>query len=414
MIPFLKNLFGASNRYKNHSEAIIVSCFYNPQNSQYRLRAFHEYYKSIKHMNHLIVECVIGGASPQLDGIAHITVSTETLLWHKECLLNEAIRDLPSSYKYIFWIDADVLFTNKNWLVDSVAKMKAGANVVQPFEYCVHLERDEHTPDFDYQSAKQYADIPTKRNKMMWRSFAYNYEQKRLEATSTNYDLHGHVGFAWGAKREILNAVPLYDKALVGGADHIIAHAAAGQVPHKCITHHFKENIDEIIEWSSRFSRVVQGRLAAAPGDLFHIWHGDVSKREYGTRIKAFGQMTNRINKKDENGLYVCDDVDTTNFIDDYFQRREVSILEEGFKGFGGGSGGGGGAGGDWSSDPKTELQNDREGDGIVLGVVTALDNMDTNHDGHIDSQDVQTDASLEGGDIQGAIDSNEYGSTFS
>jgi hypothetical protein len=42
--------------------------------------------------------------------------------------------------------------------------------------------------------------------------------------------------------------MPLYDRALIGGADHIIAHAAAGQIPHSCITKSFTDNLDEVLK----------------------------------------------------------------------------------------------------------------------------------------------------------------------
>ena len=45
-------------------------------------------------------------------------------------------------------------------------------------------------------------------------------------AESLWFDIHGHTGFAWGARREVLDQVPLFDRAIVGTADHIIAHAS--------------------------------------------------------------------------------------------------------------------------------------------------------------------------------------------
>ena len=62
---FFKNFF-AIDKYKNHPEAIVISCFYNPQNSPYRTEAFNLFYDKIKHVNHQIVECVIGNSNPQL------------------------------------------------------------------------------------------------------------------------------------------------------------------------------------------------------------------------------------------------------------------------------------------------------------------------------------------------------------
>ena len=90
MFDLIKNKTVFANKYHTHSEAMIVSCFFNPQNSPYRIKAFKMWYESIKHLNHSIIECVIGDAQPQLEESENIKrVYTENLLWHKEALLNK-------------------------------------------------------------------------------------------------------------------------------------------------------------------------------------------------------------------------------------------------------------------------------------------------------------------------------------
>ena len=139
IFDYLKNITVNNNRYRTNSEAVIISCFFNPQNSYYRLKAFDTWYKSIKHLNHRIIECVIGDAQPQL-GIyndPNITVvHTKNLLWHKETLLNKIVSDLPKKFKYVFWVDTDVMFSNLDWLVQGGEKLNTN-NIIQPFEYCV-------------------------------------------------------------------------------------------------------------------------------------------------------------------------------------------------------------------------------------------------------------------------------------
>jgi hypothetical protein len=125
VLDFFKNTFLYSDKYKTHSEAVIIACYYNPTHNPYRLKAFNEFYESIKHLNHRIVECVIGDAKPELPETEFITkVSTNTTLWHKESLLNGIIAKLPAEFKYVFWIDADVIFTNQNWMQDAVTELQ--------------------------------------------------------------------------------------------------------------------------------------------------------------------------------------------------------------------------------------------------------------------------------------------------
>lgn len=325
IIDFIKNRTIYRNKYKTHSEAVIVSCFFNPTNSPYRIKAFNKFRESIDHLNHRIIECVIGDAKPQLSGKNIQHVYTKDLLWHKESLLNKAIAELPKKYKYVFWVDADVIFTNKNWLVDG-AKVLNKNNIVQPFEYCVHLDKNQTKPTFNLRLEKEVmANSPEKRHPKLWQSFCANYSiNGYLASGDENYDIHGHVGFAWGARREVLDTMPLYDRALIGGADHIIAHAAAGHIKHKCIQKSFTDNLDEVNDWSQKFYKLINGKIGYVKGDLFHIWHGDIEKRQYLKRIQDFTSKTKKITKKDENGLYINEDTEAKEYMEKYFEHREV------------------------------------------------------------------------------------------
>ncbi len=326
MFDFIKNRTIYLNKYRTHSEAVIISCFYNPENSAYRLKAFETFYKSIKHLNHRIVECVIGEGKAQLGHIKGVeTVYTENLLFHKEALLNKAISQLPAKFKYVFWIDADVIFTNKNWLVDGVGALKH-YTIIQPFEYCVHLEKDETSPSAVVKSVLETRpSLPNKHHNRVWKSFCSNYQTARYHKDE-NYNNHGHVGFAWGAQRSLLDRVPLYDKALIGGADHIIAHAAANQIIHPCIAKSFTENLDEIRDWSELFALNVLEQIGYVKGNLYHIWHGDILKRQYLKRIQDFSPQINTIVEKDQNGLYVTNKPDDAKLKEYYRQREDTSV----------------------------------------------------------------------------------------
>ena len=317
ILDFFKNNFLYGNKYKTHSEAVIIACYYNPTHNPYRLKAFNEFYNSIKHLNHRIVECVIGDATPELPQNEFITrVSTNTTLWHKESLLNGIIAKLPAEFKYVFWIDADVIFTNQNWMQDAVVELQKN-NIIQLFEYCVHLEKDMLRPDFNLDRAKLTCGTAD-RHPSVWRSFGANHVDGK--SGLDNYDKHGHVGFAWGAKRYLLDAMPLYDKALIGGADHIMAHAAVGQIGHSCIMKSFTDDIDAVNKWSETFYKIMQGKLGFVKGDLYHIWHGALENRQYLKRIQDFTSTAKEITEKDENGLFVTKNDE---YVKQYMAHRE-------------------------------------------------------------------------------------------
>jgi hypothetical protein len=195
---------------------------------------------------------------------------------------------------------------------------------LQPFEYCVHLEQDEVKPYFDVDELKPLASSVDQRPRTLWRSFCANWATNRRLAESTNYNVHGHVGFAWGARRQLLKLVPLYDRALIGGADHIIAHAAAGQIPSECIRKAFRDDIEEVEQWSRRFFGVVSGQIGFVPGNLYHLWHGDIDRRQYLKRIQDFTLPAREIKEKDARGLYV-NRGSSRKYVTSYFRQREVA-----------------------------------------------------------------------------------------
>jgi hypothetical protein len=310
------------SRYLVHDEAIIISCFYNPTRSAYRLKVFNQFYKTIKHMPHAIVECVCDASSPfELPDSPSIDrIRTSSVLWHKEALLNRIVSRLPKKYKYVFWVDADVLFTNKQWIVDGVEALNRN-KIIQPFEYCVHLDRDEVKPSFNLDAELPLAGSKYCRHPQVWRSFASNTD--RSAQRDNNYDVHGHVGFAWGIRREILDRIPLYDHALVGGADHIIAHAAMGHIGCECIRKSFTEDIKSISAWSRKFFAEIGGNMGFVPGNLYHLWHGDLKKRQYLRRVKEFTRPSKQIRQKDANGLYVASPVHS-GYVQDYLFHRDT------------------------------------------------------------------------------------------
>lgn len=369
------NLFDKffKRRYKRHPQAMVISCYFNPTKSRYRKKVFDQYYETIKHLDHRIIECIIGDGESELPQVSNLEiVRTTNVLWHKETLLNKLIFDIPETYYYVFWVDADVIFTNMNWLVDGCKELER-RSVIQPFEYCVHLDKDEIQPK---QSIKNLLDInfprlePKQASKYkVWRSFGVN--QFANVNKSNDYDIHGHVGFAWGARLDFLKSINgLYDKGLVGGADHIMAHAFAGEIPCECIEKSFGDQ-EDLLNWSKNAYREM-GFLGIGyvPGNLYHLWHGDIEKRQYLKRIQEFTSKAQNIKHRDDNGLFITDD---DSYVRNYFQFREFSDVlidtvnsdnlfsESTFEPsidpgtFDGGQFGGSGAGADWDDNIVTE-----------------------------------------------------------
>lgn len=284
--------------YKNHPEAFIISCYFNTGNYASRRKNFDVFYEQLKlsNVNYLIAECAFGDESFELPDDKNILrFRGKHKLWQKERLLNLLIKKLPTSCKYVFWLDADVMLTNENWIAEAVETLQNN-KICQPFSLAVRLEKDEIEPDFNVQGSKILVDYPSNNQKTqtkLWRSFAYNYLRNHHLSESLMFDVHGHTGFAWGATRELLEQNPLFDKAIVGTADHIIAHASVGQIPHHCLEKAFtnQKKLSKIYQWSLEFNKLTQNRLSFVEGELWHLWHGELQDRQYLQRTQDFSEL---------------------------------------------------------------------------------------------------------------------------
>jgi hypothetical protein len=133
--------------YRSHDDAVIIASYFNPSNSEYRRKAFLKFHESIKNCNYRLIEAGFNDQKfllPEGPYVKH--VRTSILLWHKESLLNIVIRSLPSHFKYVFWLDGDISFTNRNWIIESVEKLQSNFAILQPFEYVIHLDQNEIYP----------------------------------------------------------------------------------------------------------------------------------------------------------------------------------------------------------------------------------------------------------------------------
>lgn len=174
--------------YTTSPEAVIITCYFNPTHSDYRKKLFFEFYDTIKNCHHRIIECVFGDEEDftlPTDNPNIEQIRTDILLWHKEALLNVIIKKLPKQFKYVFWLDCDLIFTNKNWIVESVERLSCTnkdnlCNIIQPFEFAYHLEKDEFQPNDATRAQQNYSAFPMnpRTQRRVWKSFASNYEKQ--------------------------------------------------------------------------------------------------------------------------------------------------------------------------------------------------------------------------------------------
>lgn len=257
--------------YRYAAGLAVVTAYYNPAGFRSRRRNYACFAKALKQSGIplVTVECAFGDQPYDLpESVDVVRVRSKSVLWQKERLLNLAIRWLPPTCRYVAWLDSDLLFTNQNWARDTVDLLQE-VELVQVFETCNRLPQDT---DVGGQRCRSFASVVT---------------ENPAALQAERFEEHGHTGYGWAASRALLETHGLYEHAIAGSADHYMAHAALGDLDSACIERMMRGSallVEHFRDWAKPFHGSVRGRLRAVPGEVLHLWHGDLENRRYFLR----------------------------------------------------------------------------------------------------------------------------------
>ena len=246
----------------------VVTAVANPLRWASRTRLYRDFERHMldSGVRLTVVECAHGDRPHELAGAAnvrHVPVRARSLVWTKENLLNIGIASLPVDWKYVAWIDADVLFRRPDWAVETVEALQLH-DVVQPWSDCYDLgPRGEHMA--------------------VHRSFCR--VRRDGGQVGGGYGVFAHPGYAWAATRQALEHLGgLIETAALGAADHHMALALTGQVELSLpggITEAYRRPLRR---WQLRAMRHIAGNIGCIDGTIEHAWHGAKSRRRYVER----------------------------------------------------------------------------------------------------------------------------------
>jgi hypothetical protein len=262
-------------RYVAAPDVGLVAAYFNPGRYRSRLRNFQLFAAPLLESgaHFVVVECALPGQDFELgDFFRPIRTRSSSVLWHKERLLNLAIAHLPPRCTKVVWLDGDVLFENANWMPETSARLDRFA-VMQPFSRAVRLPLGR---------------IMDTGEATAWEGFAEVMGRIPEAVSSGDFAVHGHTGFAWGMRREILQRHGLYDACIAGGADHLMAHAFTGEWESACLDRMLGPPAPyraHAIGWCERIYEDVRARVGHVPGQLLHLWHGELPMRRYWQRL---------------------------------------------------------------------------------------------------------------------------------
>ena len=259
----------------------IVTSYFNPCGFRGRAENFERFAEPIRAAGipFVVVEATFGGGVTLPPEHHSLRVEARDLMWQKERLLDLGTGWLPPHCTKVAWLDADVLFEEEGWAV-ATSELLETAMVVQPFATAVRLSRGALEP---------------REGDEVFESFASVFVNRPEQLLHGKYDLHGHTGFAWAARRDLVARHGLYDACIGGSADHVMAHAFAGDSEtSRCITRMLGtggRHLAHFRRWNRRLGPEAGGRLTFTPGRLVHLWHGTIENRRYAQRNKELREL---------------------------------------------------------------------------------------------------------------------------
>lgn len=275
----IKPIYPAAT-YEPSEDICIITCYFNPRNYRTKLRNYNAFSRPFLNAGIALftIELAFDNNDFQLDASPTVLqIKGGDALWQKERLLNYLISQLPPKFEKVVWADADILFERADWL-QQTSKALDTYSIVQPFASSIRLPKNE---------------ICFSRYGERHKSFCAEFHASPNSHKSGIFELHGHTGYAWAARRNVLEACQLYDACLSGSGDHLMAHAFVGDFESGCVKKMVGKNryYAHFVQWGRNFFEHTKCNIGYVEGYLLHLWHGQTIDRHYHDRSKELIQM---------------------------------------------------------------------------------------------------------------------------
>jgi hypothetical protein len=320
------------------SSFYVIAVLSNPERYKKRVTLFREFMARMERYkaNLLVVELAYGDREYEVTDESnpfHIRIRSDTSLWHKENLINIGITRLPSNWKYVAWVDADIDFVRPDWIEETVHELQHHP-VVQMFEDAIDMGPDHQV----LTTSKSFAYCYRKNLTYNGKNATTSAKQEVPSGYYYSYPSHGkglywHPGYAWAATKDAINTLGgLFDLGIAGAGDHHMACCLIGKGAASVPSSVTKEYKRQVLHWEERAARLHKN-IGYVKGTIYHFWHGKKRDRHYKDRWQILTENKYDPVKhihKDWQGLLTLypGHEDLRDDMRDYFQSRNEDSID--------------------------------------------------------------------------------------
>lgn len=265
-----------------------VTCFFNPAQYKNKYENYLIFRKeSLRQGLKLIVVELVFGDTPfeikktDAEIVVQVRGGKDNVMWQKEALCNIGLKHLPADCDKVAWIDCDIIFANDKW-IEETSKLLERYKVVQPFTNSIRMGEGIN-------GIEEYHKTFIEEGQSL--SFANTWQTKRDEMITGDFFEYA-PGYVCAARRETIEKISFYDRAIFGAADSLMIRAFCGWRHFNKLEGLSEGLIKRQYEWSLRAYQEVKNSMYYASGDIFHLWHGSAKNRGYDTQNQIL-KLTN-------------------------------------------------------------------------------------------------------------------------
>lgn len=194
----------------------------------------------------------------------HLQLRTSIPLWHKENLLNIGIQKLlPKNWKAVCWADADIIWDDPNFAINTLKVLNGCRDIIQNFSHCVDMD-------------------PNGNAMSIFSGFGYQYLHNRPYQKGGNPNNQFHPGYSWSCTRRAYEQMGgLYEYAILGAGDHHMSLCWVFNGIKSISESANKSYIHSILDFQEKCKGLKIGYI---PGTISHEFHGYKQKRGYNER----------------------------------------------------------------------------------------------------------------------------------